>query len=690
MEFEIKLEKPIQGWIFLKGQLIFNKFPCNLTVELKFINGIVKKRRLPCTLRGIINFILKTNKPLIQLTIKSTDPFKVHYFKVRKITFLEALYRAYRRILPIFIYQNYANRDLRKRLNLKIWDYFFKPFNSYYKITFGRIRRICGEISISKWLEHHNQVLNKLSKALPKGKDLPYFNVLVLFENENEDLKMTEKSLYSQNYSNFYLFKIQLKDIFNFNYENNLKGEFTLILYAGDTLHPYALLLLSNFIKIYSKIYQKNIDLCYFDSYYADIESGKLNIFLKPDFNLEYFKHYNYILNAFVIKTSIFLDFIKNNISYIDFLSYKAIIHLIYNHKSNSILHLHLVLMKHGMLSYIKEQFLKTEPKTQKFYKLEFLKKPLVSIIIPTKDNISILKKCLESIIKKTTYTNYEIILVDNKSEEKETYNLYEKLRNLKKVRILESDIEYFNFSSLVNYGISQAKGDIICLLNNDTEIITPNWIEEMLYYALKPEIGVVGAKLFYPDGSIQHAGVNVGLWGLADHIFKGDFDKDDYMYRLNVPQEYLAVTAACMMFRKEIFYEVGRFDETLAVNFNDLDFCLRVYERGYKIIFTPFAKLLHYEHKSRGKPLSPEKNKQLSLEKKIIIDRWKKYIDYDPYFNLNFSINSTKLSLDFSGRCLKYYLKILSFMAENNKFTASSKDNLSVSSIRSGDSGSS
>ncbi len=690
MEFEIKLEKPIQGWIFLKGQLIFNKFPCNLTVELKFINGIVKKRRLPCTLRGIINFILKTNKPLIQLTIKSTDPFKVHFFKVRKITYLEALYRAYRRIFPIFIYQNYANRDLRKRLNLKIWDYFFKPFNSYYKITFGRIRRICGEISISKWLEHHNQLLNKLIKALPNGKDLPYFNVLVLFENENEDLKMTEKSLYSQNYSNFYLFKIQLKDIFNFNYENNLKGEFTLILYAGDTLHPYALLLLSNFIKIYSKFYQKNIDLCYFDSYYADIESGKLNIFLKPDLNLEYFKHYNYILNAFVIKTSIFLDFIKNNISYIDFLSYKAIIHLIYNHKSNSILHLHLVLMKHGMLSYIKEKFLKTEVKTQKFYKLEFLKKPLVSIIIPTKDNISILKKCLESIINKTTYKNYEIVLVDNKSKETETYKFYSKLRNLKKVRILESDIEYFNFSSLVNYGISQAKGDIICLLNNDTEIITPNWIEEMLYYALKPEIGVVGAKLFYPDGSIQHAGVNVGLWGLADHIFKGEFDKDDYMYRLNVPQEYLAVTAACMMFRKEIFYEVGRFDETLAVNFNDLDFCLRVYERGYKIIFTPFAKLLHYEHKSRGKPLSPEEIKQLNFEKKIIINRWKKYIDYDPYFNLNFSINSTKLSLDFSGRCLKYYLKILSFMAENNKFTASSKDNLSVSSIRSGDSGSS
>jgi len=248
--------------------------------------------------------------------------------------------------------------------------------------------------------------------------------------------------------------------------------------------------------------------------------------------------------------------------------------------------------------------------------------------------------------MKKTKYQPFEIVLIDNGSTKKETFDFYEQLlKEYSNIRIIE-DPKPFNFSRLVNFGVSQASGEFICLLNNDTEILEECWLEEMLYYAVKPEVGVVGAKLYYPDGKIQHAGVIVGFWGLADHAFKGCMEENDYMFRLTTPQEYLAVTAACMMFRKEIFKMVEGFDETLKLNFQDLDFCLKVFERGYKIIYTPYAQLIHHEHATRGKPDNKEKIKQLEKEKKIIKRRWKKYIGKDPYYHPFLDLNTTRFSL--------------------------------------------
>ncbi len=264
---------------------------------------------------------------------------------------------------------------------------------------------------------------------------------------------------------------------------------------------------------------------------------------------------------------------------------------------------------------------------------------PLVSLLIPTRDMLEVLKPCVESIINKTRYKNYEILILDNQSKKEETFDWFRFIQQHPRVRVLQYD-GVFNFSAINNFGVEHAQGEIVGLINNDVEVISTQWLSEMVSHVLRDGIGCVGAKLLYPDETIQHAGVVLGIGGVAGHVFKG-IDQHDggYFSRAQLPQNYSAVTGACMLVSKSLFEQVGGLDEqSFKVAFNDIDFCLKVKEAGYRNLWTPHALLFHHESKSRGYEDTPEKKKRFLSEVASMKLKWSKELQNDPAYSPNLS----------------------------------------------------
>ena len=273
---------------------------------------------------------------------------------------------------------------------------------------------------------------------------------------------------------------------------------------------------------------------------------------------------------------------------------------------------------------------------------------PKISIIIPNKDHIEDLELCLFSLTKRSTYKNYEILIVENNSEKPETFEYYKKLPDrYPKVKVLTWEKE-FNYSGINNFAAEQAEGMYLLFLNNDVEILTPQWMEEMLQICQQKDVAITGAKLYYPDDTIQHAGVVLGLGGIAGHIMcKASREDPGYFGRTVTVQEISAVTAACMMIRTEDFRNVGGFDETFQVAFNDIDLCMKVRAAGKKIVFTPYAELYHYESKSRGLEDTPEKQFRFDKEVKAFEAKWSEQLAKgDPYYSPNLSVTEGDCSL--------------------------------------------
>jgi GT2 family glycosyltransferase len=272
---------------------------------------------------------------------------------------------------------------------------------------------------------------------------------------------------------------------------------------------------------------------------------------------------------------------------------------------------------------------------------------PLVSIIIPTRNAKVLVQQCIDSILGKTSYTNFEIILVDNQSDDIEAIEYFCVLQAQNSVKLLHYDAE-FNYSAINNFAARQASGSILVFLNNDIEILTDSWLEELVSNAIRDDIGCVGAKLFYPNGCIQHAGVILGLWGCAGHGHKS-FNRDDngYMNRLKLVQNYSAVTAACMAIRKEVFDIVEGFnEEDLAVAFNDVDLCLKVNRAGFNNLWTPYAQMIHHESVSRGAEDTPEKKARELREVAYMQRVWHTNTISDPAYNPNLTLLSEGFSL--------------------------------------------
>lgn len=284
----------------------------------------------------------------------------------------------------------------------------------------------------------------------------------------------------------------------------------------------------------------------------------------------------------------------------------------------------------------------------------EIIGDPMISIVIPNKDHAADLKRCITSILEKSTYENYEIVIVENGSETKEIFEYYTSLKEYNNIRVVTYEKPEgqngFNYSAVNNFGVKQTKGDYILLLNNDTEVITVNWMEELLMYAQREDVGAAGAKLYYGNKTIQHAGVvlQLGAHRTAGHSHYGQSRENlGYMGRLCYAQNVSAVTGACLLVKKSLFEEVGGLDESFAISLNDVDFCLKLREKGLLNVFTPFAELYHYESVSRGLDDSGEKAERYNRESAHFREKWKTVLEKgDPYYNPNFSLDRSDFAL--------------------------------------------
>lgn len=274
---------------------------------------------------------------------------------------------------------------------------------------------------------------------------------------------------------------------------------------------------------------------------------------------------------------------------------------------------------------------------------------PMISIIIANRDHAADLKRCITSILERSTYENYEIIVVENGSSSPEIFDYYEELKEEPKVKLVVFERD-FNYSAVNNLGASHAKGEYLLFLNNDTQVITVNWLEELLMYAQREDVGAVGGKLYYGNKTIQHAGVVLGLGAhrTAGHSHYGQHrDNLGYMGRLCYAQDVSAVTGACLLVKRELFQEVGGLDESFAISLNDVDFCLKLRQKGYLNVFTPFAELYHFESLSRGLDDQGEKAQRYERESQQFREKWKDVLAAgDPYYNPNFSLDRSDFAL--------------------------------------------
>lgn len=278
--------------------------------------------------------------------------------------------------------------------------------------------------------------------------------------------------------------------------------------------------------------------------------------------------------------------------------------------------------------------------------------KPLVSLIIPTKNGFDFINRCVNSVLEKTLYLNYEIIVIDNNSDDPKVIEYLKSIGANERILII-SDDRPFNFSALNNAAIKKARGEIVGLINNDVEVITPEWLDEMVSLAIQPGVGAVGARLWYPDDTLQHGGCITGLVGIAGHSHKhSPRSCSGYFGRAQVIQTLSAVTAACLLVKKEVFNEVGGLDEeNLMVAYNDIDFCLRVKEAGYRNVWTPYAELYHHESATRGYEDTPEKRCRFEKEIKYMQERWGESLYADPAYNPNLTLASEDFSFAWPPR---------------------------------------
>jgi O-antigen biosynthesis protein len=449
-------------------------------------------------------------------------------------------------------------------------------------------------------------------------------------------------------------------------------GDYIALLDHDDVLDRDALLYIAEFIKE-----QPNVKIIYSDEDKIGLDGVRFDPHFKPDWNRDLLYGENYISHLGVYKSQLVKDVGRFRKGLEGSQDYDLLLRCVEQCNDDEIAHIPLVLYHwraspgstatsnteknyawdagiKALQEHLSRQTagdcLVTKGCTPFTYNAEWgvIGNPLVSIVIPTRDGLSILKQAVESVINITEYKNYEILIVNNGSVQPETIEWFKEVAALNSnVRVLH-DNRPFNYSALNNAAVAQANGEFILLLNNDIEVIEPNWLGEMLSQAQRPGVGCVGAKLYYPDGRIQHGGVIIGMGGVADHAHKFlPKDAHGYFCRLELRQNMTAVTAACLMVKKEIFWQVGGLEEAaLAVAFNDIDFCLKVREAGYRNIWTPFAALVHHESVSRGLEDTPAKIARFLSEVDYMKRRWRTDIFKDPAYNPNLSLTRNDFSL--------------------------------------------
>ena len=447
-------------------------------------------------------------------------------------------------------------------------------------------------------------------------------------------------------------------------------GDFITLLDHDDTLTPFAL------FEIVKVINDHSVDFIYSDEdKITEDGERRFDRHFKPDWSQDTLRSYNYPIHVSVFRKEIIEQTGGFREGFEGSQDYDLILRA--TEKAKKIIHIPQVLYhwrssinstagdikaklyacdsaKKALEEHLKRTGLKGEVKDGlclSTYQITYdiTKNPKISIIIPNKDHYKDLDKCINSIINKSSYRNFEIIIVENGSKEENTFKFYKELKERENVKIIEWN-KSFNYAAINNFAVNHSEGEILLFLNNDMEIINPDWLERMVEHVIRKEIGAAGAKLYYPDNTIQHGGVIIGIQGAAGHAHK-NFNRNNsgYFARLMIIQNLSAVTAACLMMRKEVFREIEGFDERYTVAFNDVDLCLKLREKNYLIIWTPYAELYHYESETRGLEDTPEKQERAKKEVDLLKLKWKGIFEKgDPYYNPNLTLDKEDFSLKY------------------------------------------
>ena len=453
------------------------------------------------------------------------------------------------------------------------------------------------------------------------------------------------------------------------------EGEFLCFLDHDDLLAPEALYELALAL-------EKHPDAELFYSDEDKVSADEKDYFLpnfKPDYNPDLLRSNNYICHFLCVSRKLANEVGMFDVAFDGAQDYDFILRC--TERAKEIIHIPKVLYhwrvhsastadnpfskdyayeagKRALEAHLKRCHLKGSVERMKdagFYRIHYEApgEPLVSIIIPNKDHLEELKNCVCSIWDKSTYTNIEIIVVENNSEEDSTFSYYKEMeqkaaKSGKRFQTVIWQGTGFNYPSINNFGAAQARGDYLIFLNNDITVITPDWIQEFLGFCSRPDTAVVGARLYYPDNTIQHAGIVIGIGGIAGSLFVDlPRERSGYLHKAALIQDLSAVTAACMMVKKSMYEELGGMDEVLAVAFNDVDFCLRVRKRGYLVVYDPFVEMYHHESRSRGAEDTTEKIRRFQGEIEFMRTRWIGLLkEGDPYYNPNLSLKTWNYEL--------------------------------------------
>lgn len=596
-----------------------------------------------------------------------------------------------RRFIIQYIYRLLNNKNNRINLQEKIKEIGLKDGikHSFNKLVIKTSREYQDE-KYKKWIQNHTPSEEELNRQENETFEYePLISIITVVNNKTENLDDFLQCIKKQTYKNWELYLIDISNLENINIEQNskiqyikinknitisecynealtmIKGEWVSFIKLDDILEKTA------FYEIVKELNNyKETQMIYTDEdMFEDNLKNRYNPFFKPDFSPDFLRSNNYIGNFVVIKTNLINEIGKFRKEFDDVREYDTYLRI--SEKTKNIVHIPNVLYhirKTKLIENNTEQLGKKAIKEHldrlkiEYYDIEIKKEndlnlyrikykikgnPLISIIIPNKDSIKYLKRALKSILQ-SSYENFEIIIVENNSKNKRTFKYYDEISKNDKIKVIYYKEKVFNYSAINNYGVTYAKGEYILLLNNDIEVINKEWLEEMLSICQREDVGAVGAKLLYKDNLVQHAGVVIGMGGIAGHVDKMIQDSETgYHARAVVVNNYSAVTAACLMTKKELYKKVNGLDEGFKVAFNDIDFCMKIRRENKLIVYTPYAKLYHYESRTRGYEDTPEKRKRFNSEIQLFERKWKKELDKkDPYFNKNLDLYSEQCEI--------------------------------------------
>ncbi len=593
-------------------------------------------------------------------------------YRRERITFKSRLKRFLKKFVPKFIYT-----ILKKalKISLKIAGYKsevpgFKP--TYTKGKALKKIKLFSKQPLISILIPVNNVTTKFLRAAVKSVENQYYQnweLCIAYDDSTNQ----EAIAFLKNIQNPKIRTTYLSQNGNISKASNealkiASGEYIGLLNNNDTLALDAL------FEIADCINERNPDIIYSDEDKISNTSKYSSPIHKPEFSPDLLTSQNYIGHFLVIKKAIIesvggfeeglegaqdYDLILKSVEKTKLIYRipKILYHERISEDSSSIVNAKPYAqeaMRKSLVNFTKRNQINAEVLEGKDPYTFRLKRvldgtPLVSIIIPFKDRSDLLEMCINSILKKSSYRNFEIIGVSNNSTEEKTFNVMKMFEsNDSRIKFYELNIA-FNYSSINNFGALFCSGEHLILLNNDIEIISTDWIEAMLEHSQRPEIGIVGAKLYYPDDTIQHAGVIIGLVGVAGHSHRGyNRQNPGYHSRLNVIQNYSALTGACIMLKSDLYKKLGGLNHSkLSVAYNDIDLCLRAIELNYLNIFTPYCEAYHYESISRGCDTVPEKQKRFRDEINFMLKRHEKTIqNIDPYYNPNLTLSNEDFSL--------------------------------------------